>query len=106
MSAAVAVVAAPVGGELRAAIARFVAWLDAYGETSFDHQTFFASDVGRAAKALYYRNRALGTVAVAPMVAVEALFPVARDLFWKRQRFPIADAHYASGFAFLSAATW
>ena len=28
--------------------------------------------------------------------------PSARRLFWKPQRFPIADAHYAMGFAFLS----
>ena len=28
--------------------------------------------------------------------------PGARRLFWKRQRFPIADAHYAMGFAFLA----
>ncbi len=28
--------------------------------------------------------------------------PSARRLFWKPQRFPIADAHYAMGFAFLA----
>jgi hypothetical protein len=105
MNGALAIAAAPMTGELRAAIDQFVVWLDSFGETSFDHQTFFASDIGRAAKSLYYRNRLLGTVAVAPMIAVEAVFPSARTLFWKRQRFPIADAHYASGFAFLSAAT-
>lgn len=96
---------APIVKDVRGALERFVTWLDGYGETSYDHQTFFASDIGRAAKSLYYRNRALGTLAVAPMIAVEALFPTARTMFWKRQRFPIADAHYASGFALLSAAT-
>jgi len=98
-------VAAPVSEQVRVTLERFIAWLDSYGETSFDHQSFFASDIGRAAKALYYRNRLIGTFAVAPMIAVEALIPAARTLFWKKQRFPIADAHYASGFAFLSAAT-
>ena len=90
--------------KVKAAVLRFVGWLDAYGETSYDHQSFFASDLGRRAKALYYTNPALGTLAVAPMILCEALVPSARKLFWKPQRFPIADAHYAMGFAFLSQA--
>jgi hypothetical protein len=36
------------------------------------------------------------------MILCEAFFPSTRALFWKRQRFPIADAHYASGFALLA----
>jgi hypothetical protein len=83
------------------AVSHFVAWLDRYGETSFDHQSYFASDLGRSAKALYYRKPLLGTLAVSPMIFSEALVPWARRLFWKPQRFPIADAHYAMGFAFL-----
>jgi hypothetical protein len=82
-------------------VLRFVEWLDCYGETSYDHQSFFASDVGRRAKALYYRKPLLGTLAVAPMIFCEAFLPSARRLFWKPQRLPIADAHYAMGFAFL-----
>jgi hypothetical protein len=90
--------------QVEAAILRFVAWLDSFGETSYDHQSFFASDLGRSAKALYYRKPLLGTLAVAPMIFAEAFVPSARTLFWKPQRFPIADAHYAMGFAFLSQA--
>src|SRR6266446_7265670 len=89
---------------VRAAVLRFVGWLDRYGETSYDHQSFFASDLGRRAKSLYYTNPALGTLAVSPMIFCEAFLPSARKLFWKPQRFPIADAHYAMGFAFLSPA--
>ena len=84
------------------AIGRFVDWLDVYGETSYDHQTFFASDFGRSAKALYYRMPLPGTIAVSPMIFCEAFVPSARKLFWKPQRFPIADAHYAMGFALLA----
>jgi len=84
------------------ALMTFVDWLDRYGETSHDHQSFFAGDLGRAAKALYYKNKKVGTLAVAPMILCEAFLPASRAIFWKRQRFPIADAHYASGFAFLS----
>jgi hypothetical protein len=89
---------------MRSAIMRFISWLDQYGEVSYDHQSFFASLIGRRAKALYYKNRLLGTAAVAPMVLCEAFVPSARALFWKPQRFPIADAHYAMGFAFLAQA--
>ena len=82
---------------------RFRDWLGRYGEVSYDHQTFFASPLGRSAKALYYRKPLLGTMAVAPFILCEAALPAARKLFWKPQRFPIADAHYAMGFALLSA---
>jgi hypothetical protein len=87
---------------VQAAVFRFVAWLDRFGETSYDHQTFFASDWARAAKALYYKKPRLGTLIVSPMIFAEAFVPSARCLFWKKQRFPIADAHYAMGFAMLS----
>jgi len=90
--------------KVRASILKFVGWLDRFGETSYDHQSFFASDLARAAKALYYKKPLLGTLAVSPMIFCEAFLPSARRFFWKRQRFPIADAHYAMGFAFLSQA--
>ncbi len=88
--------------KVRASVVRFVEWLDRFGETSYDHQSFFASDLGRGAKALYYKKPLLGKLAVSPMIFSEAFVPSARRLFWKPQRFPIADAHYAMGFAFLS----
>ncbi len=91
--------------ELRAVLERFTAWLDRYGETSQDHQDFFASKVGRAAKAFYYRRPTLGKFAVAPMVFCEAFAPSMRRFFFPRMRLPIADAHFAMGFAYLSRAT-
>ncbi len=86
-------------------LTRFIEWLDKYGETSWDHQSFFAGPVGGKAKSLYYRQRLLGTAAVAPMILCEAFFPSARRLFHRPVRFPIADAHYAMGFTFLCDAT-
>jgi len=83
-------------------IARFVGWLDRYGETSYDYQTFYASPIAQRAKALYYKQPRLGTIAIAPIIFCEAFVPSVRRLFWKRQRFPIADAHYAMGFAAIS----
>jgi hypothetical protein len=90
--------------QVQADVLRFTKWLDRFGETSYDHQSFFASDLARAAKSLYYKKPLLGTMAVSPMIFCEAFLPSARRLFWKPQRFPIADAHYAMGFAFLSRA--
>jgi hypothetical protein len=80
------------------AVLRFIEWLDHYGEVSYDFQSFYAGPFGRSAKALYYRKRLLGSLAVSPIVFCEAFVPSARRLFWKPQRFPIADAHYAMGF--------
>jgi len=92
------------GQKLRASIERFIGWLNGYGEVSYDFQTFYASPIGQRAKALYYKHHLLGTVAVAPIILCEAFVPAARRLFWKPQRFPIADAHFAMGFATLAQA--
>ncbi len=87
--------------EVSRALTEFTGWLTRYGEMSHDHQTFFAGATGQAAKALYYRHKLLGTAAVAPMIFCEAFVPSARRFFHRPTRFPIADAHYAMGFAFL-----
>jgi len=79
----------------------FTGWLEAFGETSRDHQSFFAGPIGGRAKALYYRHKLVGTAAVAPMIFCEAFVPSTRRLFHEPMRFPIADAHYAMGFAYL-----
>ena len=94
-----------IAGRIDTALDRFVNWLDRFGEVSFDHQSYFAGPLGGRAKALYYRRPGVGVVAVAPMILSEALLPSARRLFWKPQRFPIADAHYAIGFAALAKST-
>lgn len=95
----------PLRDEVSGALGRFTAWLEAYGEVSRDHQSFFAGPIGGRAKALYYRHKLLGTAAVAPMILCEAFLPSARRFFHQPTRFPIADAHYAMGFAFLFEAT-
>src|SRR6266566_8125134 len=95
----------PLANRISPVLIDFVGWLDRFGETSWDHQSFFAGPIGRRAKALYYRHKAVGTMAVAPMILFEACLPEALRLFHRRIRFPIADAHYAMGFAFLHQAT-
>lgn len=93
-----------VKDSVRQAVLNFVNWLDGYGETSYDHQSYFAGPVGGRAKSFYYRHGAWGILAVAPMIFSEAFLPSGRQFFWNKQRFPIADAHYAMGFAYLSQA--
>lgn len=62
----------PLTDNISRILTNFTAWLDAYGETSWDHQSFFAGAVGSRVKALYYRRRGLGPATVAPMVFSEA----------------------------------
>ncbi len=91
----------PLARDVSGVLTGFVPWLERFGETSFDHQSFFAGPIGGRAKAMYYRRGALGVAAVAPLIFFEAFVPSARRLFHRRLRFPIADAHFAMGFAFL-----
>jgi hypothetical protein len=95
----------PLTGRVADVLNDFTEWLSRYGETSRDHQTFFAGTTGQVAKALYYRHKLLGTAAVVPMIFLEAFLPSARRFFHHPTRFPIADAHYAMGFAFLMQVT-
>ena len=95
----------PTTDNVLRSLATFTGWLKKYGETSWDHQSYYAGPIGSRAKGLYYKNKLLGTAAVAPMVFSEGFLPGARRLFHQRIRLPIADAHYAMGFAFLSEAT-
>jgi len=105
MPASVETLARPSLLQVRTSLERYSTWLEAYGETSQDHQDFFASKVGRAAKNLYYRHKLLGTLAVLPMVGCEALLPWTRRFFYPRMRLPISDAHFAMGYAALHRAT-
>jgi len=95
----------PTPEQVRTILDNFVRWLDSYGETSWDHQSYFAGPIGRRAKARYYRGGPIGIGAVAPMIFSEAFLPAARRLFHRRIRLPIADAHYAMGFGLLHQVT-
>ena len=79
-------------------------WLRVCGPTSWDQYDFWANPIGRQAKAAYYRHKWLGLPLVAPFVLLDNAVPGSRRLFWHRQRFAIADAHYAMGFFALAEA--
>lgn len=86
-------------------VKRFLAWLEKYGEISQDQYDFWAFPFGQFAKSVYYRNPWLGIFLVGPFLFLDSFFPGTRRWFWKPQRFPIADAHFAMGFAYLYRAT-
>jgi hypothetical protein len=93
-----------LSARVREALGSYVRWLDRFGPYSQDHQDFFASRPGRAAKALYYKSKVLGTLAVLPMVFCEAFLPSMRRFFHRPMRLPISDAHFAMGFCLLQRA--
>jgi hypothetical protein len=92
-----------VDDALAAALAH-ISWLRDFGPTSWDQYDFWANPIGRRAKAAYYRHKWLGLPLVAPFVLLDNTVPGSRRLFWHRQRFAIADAHYAMGFFALATA--
>ena len=100
----VANISDPLAARISDVLTNFTEWLDGYGEKSWDYQSFFAAG-RRTGQGALLPPSPLGTAAVAPMIFCEAFLPSARRLFHHPLRFPIADAHYAMGFAFLYEAT-
>lgn len=91
--------------ETFSAVTGFVKWIEKFGEASQDQYDFWAAKSGQWAKSLYYKNHKLGAFPVAPLILLDAFFPASRKYFQAPQRFPIADAHYAMGFALLYSLT-
>jgi hypothetical protein len=81
---------------------RHADWLDTHGPRSWDPYDLWATTGGRRAKAIYYRRPVFGAIAATPFVFLDAVVPASRAVLWHRQRFPIADAHYAMGFCTLA----
>lgn len=77
---------------------KFVFWLDAFGDASYDPYDLWATRLGRAAKSLYYRRPVLGHALAAPLVALDLATPGVRRFVGPKLRHPIADAHFALGF--------
>jgi hypothetical protein len=88
----------------RKAVDAFVAWLDAFGETSQDPYDFWNTRVGGRAKARYHRGGFTGKLAAAPFVGLDVVAPRSRSLFRPRDRSAIGDAHFAMGFFALAEA--
>jgi hypothetical protein len=87
-----------IAGIANELLARFVRWLDAFGDQSQDPYDLWATSFGRRARSLYYRHRTIGALAAAPVVALDTIAPGAGSRLRPRTRSAIADAHYALGF--------
>lgn len=98
--AAVSLIPTEQAARVETSLQRLAGWLEAHGELSQDVDDYFNNRYGKWAKSLYYKRPRLGTLAVAPLVFQEAFTPATRRFFWPAQRFPLADAHFAMGFAY------
>ena len=67
--------------DVQKSVLRYIKWLEGYGEVSYDFQSYYSSDLERAAKRLYYKSPLLGTIAVSPMVFSEATNSIPRIHF-------------------------
>lgn len=81
-----------------AAIEKFLAWKNANGYYSYDQYDFWSTKYGIWSKGLYYKNKIAGAVFVAPIFIAEIFLPSIRKLVTSKKRFPIADAHFISGY--------
>lgn len=70
----------------------FAEWLEKAGCGSYDPYDLWGTRYGLFARRLYYGKNPLGLPLIAPIVAVETLWPGLRGLFVNRQRFATADA--------------
>jgi len=91
--------------KLRRSLFQFVDWLNEFGPVSQDQYDYWATGYGQWAKSVFYRQPVVGTLLVSPLVFMDSFIPFTRSLFRKPNRFPIADAHYAMGFAYIYEAT-
>jgi rhamnogalacturonyl hydrolase YesR len=83
--------------KIRESIDHFLQWKRQNGYFSYDQYDFWNTKYGIWSKKLYYRNKKLGALFVAPVFVTELLLPSARKLFVTKKRFPIADAHFIMG---------
>lgn len=82
-----------------AALDAFTAWLARTGCAGHDQYDWWATRYGIWAKGRFYRHGWRAAALVAPLVALDTLWPAARRWVTPRRRFAIADAHYAMAFA-------
>ena len=84
--------------KLEITISKFSEWLNTTNYISYDQYDFWSTVYGKWAKKVYYDNKKIGTLFVAPIFLLELLLPSSRKLFVPKRRFPIADAHLIMGF--------
>ena len=77
---------------------RFLGWLDKVGYASYDPYDIWGTRYGLWSRKVYYAKGKLGIPLVAPLVAVDLLWPSLRRLFVKKDRFATCDAQLLLAF--------
>jgi hypothetical protein len=80
--------------EVLRSVQKFITWQKSNDSTSFDQYDFWNTKYGILAKKIYYKSSLLGIPIIAPVFAAEIICPQSRNLFSRKKRFPIADAHF------------
>ena len=62
-------------------------WLERYGEESWDHQSFYAGRIGRAAKALYYSKARPGNSGSCTNGFLRSFYPIRAAIFLGKAAF-------------------
>lgn len=83
---------------IAASIDRFLSWLDKVGIPSYDPYDIWGTKYGLWARRIYYKKGKIGLPLVAPILLIDLIFPAARKLFAKKQRYATADAQLILGF--------
>ncbi|NJM16355.1 MAG: hypothetical protein HC896_14140 [Bacteroidales bacterium] len=83
--------------DIEKSLEKFLGWLKAFGELSYDRMDFFSSKPGVFTKRLFYKNKYLGAPFATFALIQETFFPSLLKLYAKPRREAIGDAHYASG---------
>jgi len=83
---------------LKTGCSRFLGWLDGAGYASYDPYDIWGTRYGLWSRKIYYAKGKQGIPLVAPLVAVDLLFPSLRRLFVKKDRFATCDAQLLLAF--------
>ncbi|RYD73023.1 MAG: hypothetical protein EOP84_22195 [Verrucomicrobiaceae bacterium] len=77
---------------------RFLGWLDRAGYESFDPYDIWGTKYGLWSRKVYYAKGKVAVPLVAPLVAVDLLWPSVRRLFVAKDRFATCDAQLLLAF--------
>jgi len=85
--------------EIWAAVGSFQRWLGAVGYASWDPYDIWGTAYGLFSRRMYYRHPALGLPLIAPILAMEVIYPRWRKWFVDQERFATADGQLILAFA-------
>lgn len=80
------------------AVTKFDNWFVNYGDVSYDRMDFWSSKLGVKGKAVFYKNKILGAPVAILGLLSENFFPSIQNIFSKKHREVIGDAHFAMSY--------